>query len=381
MYCDEPIRVLQINSGSREFGGVSSFLYNVYNHIDREKVQFDFLSPNITTYGIYRNEIERMGGRIYELGITGNAIVKKIRLFFGLRRFLDRHSYPVIHINSGNFFFNLIAATAVQRAGSEVIIHSHNTEDPDSSAVKKKLISMLKPLFKGLSSKTVACSSAAAFFMFDDTTAATNTVIIRNGIDTNRFSYNPRIRDTIRNELELSGKFVIGHVGRFDHQKNHDFLIDVFEKVCELVPEAALLLIGSGKEEGRIREKVSGLGLSDKVFFAGSRTDVENYYQAMDVFVLPSKYEGFGIVNIEAQCSGLPCVISDAVPDDVIVTDMVTKRSLDDPASEWAGSVVSCRLYDRKNFSDKVASRGYDISAVAGQLEKMYYECRNTHLS
>ena len=178
----EPIRVLQINSGSRSFGGVSSFLYNVYTNIDREQVQFDFLSPNVTTYGIHREEIEEMGGRIYELGIKGNILTRKTGLYKRLYEFLTQHAYSIVHINSGNFFFNLFAVMAVRKAGVPCrIVHSHNAGDTSRSRIKKAVFEALKPQLERNATTLLACSRKAAGYMFTDRTVREGKVqIVKN---------------------------------------------------------------------------------------------------------------------------------------------------------------------------------------------------------
>ena len=227
----EPIRVLQINSGSRSFGGVSSFLYNVYTNIDREKLQFDFLSPEVTTYGIHREEIEKSGGRIYELGIKGNILTRKTGLYKRLRQFLAKHRYSIVHINSGNFFFNLFAVMAVRKAGVPCrIVHSHNAGDTNRSRIKKAAFEALKPQLEKNATLLLACSRKAASYMFTDQTVREGRVqIVKNGINAERFRFDPEIRKTVRQELGLQDKFVVGHVGRFYKQKNHVFLIRIFE--------------------------------------------------------------------------------------------------------------------------------------------------------
>ena len=357
----EPIRVLQINSGSRSFGGVSSFLYNVYTNIDREQVQFDFLSPNVTTYGIHREEIEEMGGRIYELGIKGNILTRKTGLYKRLYEFLTQHAYSVVHINSGNFFFNLFAVMAVRKAGVPCrIVHSHNAGDTNRSRIKKAAFEALKPQLEKNATLLLACSRKAASYMFTDQTVREGRVqIVKNGINAERFRFDPEIRKTVRQELGLQDKFVVGHVGRFYKQKNHVFLIRIFEKIHEKEPESVLLLFGKGDLETEVRGLVNELGMAPYVRFMGEVPDIERMYQAMDVFVMPSFHEGLPVSCVEIQAAGVPCVLSDAITEEIKIADSLQFLSLSDSPEIWAKAALSMKGHRDLNGYENVIRSGY----------------------
>ena len=372
----EPIRVLQINSGSRSFGGVSSFLYNVYTNIDREQVQFDFLSPNVTTYGIHREEIEEMGGRIYELGIKGNILTRKTGLYKRLYEFLTQHAYSVVHINSGNFFFNLFAVMAVRKAGVPCrIVHSHNAGDTNRSRIKKAAFEALKPQLEKNATLLLACSRKAASYMFTDQTVREGRVqIVKNGINAERFRFDPEIRKTVRQELGLADKFVVGHVGRFYKQKNHVFLIRIFEKIHEKEPESVLLLFGKGDLETEVRGLVNELGMAPYVRFMGEVPDIERMYQAMDVFVMPSFHEGLPVSCVEIQAAGVPCVLSDAITEEIKIADSLQFLSLSDSPEIWAKAALSMKGHRDLNGYENVIRSGYAIRDVADGMLKMYKE-------
>ncbi|MBQ3424420.1 MAG: glycosyltransferase, partial [Clostridia bacterium] len=221
------LRVLQIISGNRYFGGISALLYNVYSHIDREQVQFDFLYPYISTNGIYKEKIETMGGRVYELGITGNKVDRKAKLYPGIRQFLKEHPYEVVHINSGNLLFNLIVSKAARDAGiGTIIVHSHNADAANESKLKQRAIGALKPLLDRQLTARFACSDEAARHMFTEKAVAGNGVtVVRNGIEVQRFLYDEQARGEVRRRLGIENKHVVGHIGRFCPQKNQVFLI------------------------------------------------------------------------------------------------------------------------------------------------------------
>ena len=371
----KPIRILQINSGSRDFGGVSSFLYNVYTHIDRNKVQFDFLSPNITTYGIHKEEIKQMGGKIAALGITGNILSKKLKLYARMKTFLKRHPYEIVHINSGNFFFNLFVAKAVKKAGvKNIYIHSHSTENPDSIKAKKKATLVLKKTLANCGTRLLACSSDAAEFMFGPK-KKNDVEIVRNGVVIERFAFNAEVRDEMRAELGISDKHVIGNVGRFTLQKNHSFMIDVFSQLAERDENAVLLLIGDGEGKEEICRRIEKEGLNDRVIILGTQTEIEKYYQAMDVFCFPSNWEGLGMVLVEAQIAGLPCVASTRVPEEAAICEAVHYIDINpENVDDWVEAIMDSYRTDRQSRTAEAYKCGYSIDDVAVRLEHLYLQ-------
>ncbi|MDO5548130.1 MAG: glycosyltransferase [Eubacteriales bacterium] len=371
---DNCVRVLQLNSGSKNFGGVSSFLYNVYTHIDRYQVQFDFLSPNETTYGLYREEIESAGAQIFELNIRGNILTRKLKLYSRLKKFLQNSEYQIIHINSGNFFFNLFSVMAARNARIPTrIVHSHNAGDLTTSPIKRMFFKLLKPYLEKNATHLWACSRKAAEYMFQSK-SLNRVIIIPNGIVTERFTYHEEVRKKIRKEINVEDKFVVGHVGRFLPQKNHEFLIDIFAEIYKKEPNAVLLLLGQGELENKIRERVNQFELNECVRFLGIRNDIENIYQAMDVFILPSFHEGLPVTGIEVQASGLPIVLSDSITEEVKLTKYVRFLSLTDGASKWADALLAYRDVNRKDQVKEIYEAGYDINQVAKRLERFYLQ-------
>lgn len=369
-------KVLQINAWSKTFGGVSSILYDIYKYIDKNKVQFDFLSPHITTYEIIREEIENMGGKIFQLNCGNTYFKKNILLFKRLNKFLIDNKYDIIHINSGAFFFNLqVAIVAKKNKVKTIIVHSHNTLD-ESKKIKNLLIKLCKPLLNLFCTDYFACSMAAGQSLFTRKILKSNKFkVIKNGIKTENFMYNIYIRNKYREELNLTDKFVIGHIGRFEKQKNHDYLIDIFYEVYKKRPESILVLIGAGTNQNTIMEKVKKLGIEKAVLFMGLRKDVNNLLQAFDCFVFPSLFEGFGIVAIEAQAVGLPCFVSTNLPNEVKITDNIEFISIKDSPSVWSDKILEGKIQNEKSECYKlVYNNGYDISSVAKELEIFYIE-------
>lgn len=372
----ECLRVLQLNSGSQNFGGVSSFLYNIYKNIDRSKIQFDFLSPNITTYGIHREEIEQEGGMIFEFRIKGNVLYKKVKLYQKLKDFLKTHPYQIVHINSGNFFFNLTTIMAVKKAGVPVrILHSHNAGNTDQSFLKKMLFRILKPFMEKRATVLFACSEKAAEYMFTKNAVDGGKVrVIPNGIDTMRFERREEVRRKLLKEWNLQDQFVVGHVGRFMKQKNHEFLIDIFKELHDQEPKSVLLLFGEGELLPQIQKKVKELGLENSVRFMGVMNEIEKAYQVMDVFLLPSIHEGLPVTGVEVQAAGVPMLVSDRITKELKIVSEVSFLPLEAGAAVWADAALACRKTSFEDHTDQVRQAGYDIHVVAEKLQNFYLQ-------
>lgn len=358
----EPIRVLQVVTHMNR-GGLETMLMNYYRHIDRNKVQFDFLVHR-QERAAYDDEIEALGGRIFRLprlvpwGITYNR---------ALNRFFEEHKqYRIVHVHQD--CLSSVALRAAKKHGVPVrIAHSHNANQDKNI---KYLIKLLyKRSIPRYATDLFACGKQAGDWMFGGVPFS----ILNNAIDANRYIYDSAARNRIREELGIpENAMVVGHVGRFSPQKNHDFLVDVFAETLKLVPDARLLLVGDGELRLRIEEKVRALGIAANVIFTGVRSDVPTLMQAMDVFAFPSLYEGFGIVIIEAQTSGLPCVIADRIPTDCDLTELVFRCDLDQSHQVWAQEICKCRTMPRRDMSPAIADAGFGIRENARWLQEYY---------
>ena len=387
------LRVLQINAGSKNFGGVSGILLNLYRNIDRTKVQFDFLTPNETTYELHRGEIEAMGGHIYELGIDSSNLRGKARLYAALREFFRNHRYDIVHVNSGVLLFNCFAASAASRfTRAKIFVHAHS--NGGRTEAKERVSLPLKKFLIARTDVALACSVSAAAYIFPEE-AVKRTFILKNGIDARQFAFSEEKRNRIREEYGLSDSFVLGSVGRFSPEKNHAFMLEILQSVRKRRPEAKLLFVGGGELLETIQRKAAGMGLSDAVIFAGVQSDVKPYYDAMDVYLQPSLFEGFGICCLEAEAAGLPVVVSDRVPDEADVANTMLHIPLDAGADTFAeailgigrsgedvfrpcgqlGAMPSPAAPGRISRADawkKVIDEGYDIVSSARQLQELY---------
>ena len=356
------IRVLQVVTYMGR-GGLETMLMNYYRHMDRDKVQFDFLVHR-DFEADYDQEILSMGGKIYHV----SRLVPWSRGYReGLKRFFKEHpEYKIVHVHQD--CLSSVALQCAKECGVPVrIAHSHSSnQDKNIKYLIKRHYMKQIPQF---ATDCFACGKDAGDWMFE----GQSYQILHNAIDASVYVYSSEKAITIREELNVERNFVMGHVGRFDAQKNHTFLLDIFSECVKIVPNARLLLVGDGEGRTRIQEKAKSLGLEDKVIFTGVRNDVADLLQAMDVFVFPSLYEGVPVTMIEAQASGLPCVISDGVPKDCVITSgLVTSMKLSDMPSDWAKHIIAQSRTKRENHLREIQAAGYDIVTAAKELENFY---------
>ena len=337
-------------------------LMNYYRHMDREKIQFDFLEHR-RDRAAYDDEIESLGGRIFRLPRL-NPLSSDY--FHALNAFFAAHpEYRIVHSHLD--CMSAYPLCAAKNAKVPVrIAHAHSTSQDRNWKLVFKLIS--KKLISLYTTDLFACSADAGEWMF----GTKDVHILPNAIDIERYAFNLLIRNQTKKALGLDDAFVIGHVGRFSAVKNHSFLTDVFAQIKRQEPNSKLLLVGAGSEMQAVQQKVKALGLGADVIFTGVRNDVANLMQAMDVFVFPSLYEGLGIVLIEAQAAGLPCVVSDVIPQEAYLTNLVTAEKLSSSVEKWAEKILKKRDFPRTDRRDEIAAHGFDITTEAVKLQEFY---------
>jgi glycosyltransferase involved in cell wall biosynthesis len=349
-------------------GGIETFIMNVYRNIDRNNIQFDFL-VHTERECAYDKEILELGGRIYRIPPRNKSILLN---YLRLKSFFNIHKeYQIVHQHVSSLAY-ITPLLISKKYGIPVrIIHGHSTSQ-GGSRLNKYLHAINKRLIKNISTDRFACSILSANWTFGE--QSENIKIIKNGINALAFSYNYEIRETIRNRMNLNKSFVVGHIGRFNKVKNHPFLIEVFREITKIEPSSILLLVGDGKEKGKIQAKVEEMNLSDKVMFLNSTDNVKELYQAMDTFVFPSLNEGLGIVLLEAQASGLVSYASKhVVPEEVNVTNSVNFLDLSDSPYEWAKEIVGT-YSKRRSFAKEINKSGYSIESVSNKLQRFYKE-------
>ena len=363
----EPIRILQVVPNMQQ-GGIENFIMNIYRNIDRNKVQFDFLVHYNREY-FFDKEIKSLGGEIYHFPIMENPNI--LKYFLHLNKFFKKHTeYKVIHAHMASLAFFYLGI-AKHNSIKIRIIHSH--EKSFLKNIKGYIKYFLFKLAKYNANYYFACSTEAGKYLFKNRTFE----IIPNAIDFEKFKYDYSIRYRLRKEMNLENKFIIGHIGRFNSQKNHDFIIETFYECQKNINNAILMLIGCGELEDRIRKKVKDLNIENKVLFLGTRKDVNELYQTMDLFIMPSKFEGLPVSGIEAQVNGLQCIFSDNITREVDIS----KKSLFLPLDEilWKDKIIEQFNNQTRvmNYTSSLIDSSFDIKKLAKIIQERYVKLYN----
>ena len=357
------IRILQVVT-HMDRGGLETMLMNYYRQIDRTHVQFDFLTHRDYD-GDYGGEIRELGGLIYHLPVL-NPFSPGYRKKLG--QFFDEHpEYRIVHVHQ-DCMSGVILQVAKEHGVPVRIAHSHGAGQIKNIKYPIKLV--FRHFIARYATKLLACGEEAGRWMF----CGAPYEILNNAIPAGSYTFDAEKCRMQREKWKIqSDEMVIGHVGSFTVPKNHLFLLDVFREIQKRIP-AKLILVGDGDLRSEIVEKVQKLDLAAKVIFTGVRSDVPDLLQAMDVFVFPSLHEGLPMTMVEAQASGLPCVISDRVPLECKLTENVQLLSLADSPARWAERVIDAAKITRRNTYEEIKAAGYDIVENAKKLQKMYEE-------
>lgn len=363
------IRVLHIMD-SMGIGGIQSFVLNLYRSIDRNKMQFDFLLHR-EFHNQNEEEIRKLGGKIYFVPTRREGVKKNKR---ALKEFFEQHKeYDTVHVHISSLTY-IEPLKAATKAGIPVrIVHSHNSQGPKNNKLHHILHELNKRRLHKYATHFFACSDMAAEWFYGGTKMLDKAVFIPNGIRLGDYAFNTEIRNKYRQELGVEHKRVIGHVGRFHYAKNHEFIIEIFKAYAQLDDSAVLMLVGDGDKRADLERTVAEYALTDKVFFLGNRSDVKQLLQTFDLFLLPSRYEGFPVTLIEAQAASLPCAVSDAVTHTVDITGKVRFCKLDAPMDAWTNAIKDL-LGTERDRSDlqKVKDAGFDIQDVVAYLNDVY---------
>ncbi|MBR5498049.1 MAG: glycosyltransferase family 1 protein [Clostridia bacterium] len=361
----QPLRVLHIVTYMGR-GGLETMIMNYYRNIDRSKVQFDFLVHR-DFKADYDDEIESLGGRIYRISQLNPF---SISYYKELNKFFSENRYKIVHCHLD--CMSAIPLSVAKKFNIPVrIAHSHTSyQDKNFKFIIK---AFAKNFIHKYATKLFACSEIAGKWMFGNH----NYEIFNNAIDTKKYIYNQNIQSKVKSQFNLNNNFIIGHVGRFNPPKNHNFLIDIFFEVYKKDNTAKLVLVGSGDLQKNIENKVKNYGITNNVLFLGSRDDVHEILQAFDVFVFPSLYEGFPVTSVEAQAAGLSAVLSDAITKECKINDNVKFLSLNDAPKKWADEILKFKDYRKVSCSEKILKAGYDIIEKSKWLENYYLEMDN----
>ena len=366
------IKVLQVLDYINNNSGVSSVVMNYYSHIDNSKVQIDFL--------LYENPeetvLEYLNNNHSQIYTTGYPVEEGyIKYKRRVREFFEKNEkvYDIVHVHIPSAAF--VVLREAKRVGiSKRIIHAHNTRGADGIA-KKVRNYLLNKWGMCYTNEFFACSRLAAEYLYGKNKSK-YSVIINNAIDLKKFSYNQKMRESIRKELGITDEIVLGHVGRFAEQKNHKFLLEIMKELQKSDNNYKLLLLGDGSLRKDIESQIKKLGLENNITLLGVVSNVKEYLDAMDIFLLPSLYEGLPCVCVEAQANGLPCLVSSAITKEVELTNNIKFLEIEN-ANKWCIEITKLAenlKADRQNVNRDARLNDYDIEIQAKLLEERYLE-------
>lgn len=346
--------------GAMAPGGFENFIMNIYRKIDREKVQFDFIVHKKKDNS-YDEEIESLGGKLFYVTRKSKNPVKN---FFEIRKVIKANDYDIVCRHSDSAFTVVDLLAAKLGGAKKIIMHSHST-----TTGNVKIHNFFRWWMSFVPTHRFACSKAAGKWMFGDL----DYIFVPNAIDTGEYLYHEDIRESMRKEWHVEAKNVYGHVGNFVYAKNHLFLLDVFKKITLKDENAILFLVGEGELREEIEHKIQELQLQDKVILTGRRKDVVRFLQMFDLFLFPSVYEGLPVSMVEAQCSGLPCLISLSITDEIMLTDCVRQMDLKEDVSVWAKTAMDMlqegRQTVRHSRDKEIIKAGYGIEELVSFYE------------
>lgn len=367
----EKIKVLQFPIANSK-GGITQYVLQNWQFIDKTKIQFDFATMSKSLS--FASDLEKDGCNIFYISCYAeddeNQFVKEFR------EILKNGKYDVIHLHTKQWKSFLVEKLAREAGIKRIIVHAHSTGIDTSDPEKRKKEEALhqrrrNELTEDIATDYWACSRLTAEFLYDGKISADKIKIMPNAIDVKRFNFNRLTRMEVRKELKVDGEILIGHVGRFEYPKNHEFLVSVFSKVCQKNKNVKLLLVGTGKKKNVIMEMIRELGIENRTIVTGYRDDVNRLMQAMDIFCFPSQFEGLGISLIEAQAADLEILCSDKIPEEVQILERVHRIPLDE--NIWVEAIENlCVSYERVSRKNEMRTSGYDIYTQIQYIEREY---------
>lgn len=367
------VRVLEVNVDDIGMGGVFSLVRNVILY-NKGKIHIDIATLEPFENHSNIEELEGNGCKVHYVGYKNSKLIKQLVCLIKLKRIVEDYEYSCVHIHADVANKLFVSGLACKLAGAKkILLHSHASGVDGNHRIAKKIFHYTcRRFLRYIGTDFLTCSDLAAKWMYPN--IDTDSIIhVNNGIDLLKFRYNEESRNQMRSELGLEGKYVIGHVGRFAYQKNHNYLIRVFKHVKKTEENAVLLLVGDGVLKDEIKAQIADWGLTDDVIFYGVSNHVEELFQCMDIFVLPSHFEGLPIVGVEAQASGLPVLFSDKITKTAQVIDDVRFLPIEeDDVSKWVNLIIDYKDKKRYDTYQQLKDRGFDTSDTVLLLSQLY---------
>lgn len=366
-------KILEVNVDDMGFGGVYSLVRNVIL-AGPEDVTLDIACIEPFEQQKNIDELAEHGSAVHYVGFAGNKLKKQLVVTVGLKSLIRSGGYEAVHIHGDVAYKLLVYSVAARLAGvKKIILHSHASgTDGAHRDLKRKLHLGSRRFLRWTGTDFVSCSDLAAEWMFPNVSPKKIT-IIHNGVDLDKFRFDPDARAVMRREWGLENAFVLGHVGRFEYQKNHTYLLDVFRAVKNEIPDAKLFLVGEGSLQEEMRQKAAALGLTDDVIFAGLSREVPKLLSGFDVFVLPSHFEGLPIVGVEAQAAGLPVLFSDKITAEAKLTAAVTYLPIgESDVPKWAKRIAQLRDEPRTDPYDSLKAQHFSLEDTVREFLALY---------
>ena len=354
--------------GNLCIGGAEKVAYDIGHYRDKKKFECHYLVFG-DDIGEYEEQLFADGCKIIHMPLPKTDY----RLFLkNLNMLMQKENYDIVHSHT-MFNSGLVMSMAKKQKVPCRISHSHSICSSKNEKLSQKIYEkVMRWIINRYSTQYAACGKDAGIWLFGKKKFEKSGILVYNGIDTEKFKYNEKSRNTIREELQLSDKFVIGHVGHLASVKNQQFLLKLMPKIIKINPEARLLLLGEGEDRPKLESKIYEYGIEDYVIMTGNVMNVHEYLSAMDVFVFPSLYEGMPLSIIEVQSNGLPCIISDAVPEDVFLTDLLVKLSLQANESEWIDEILKASRNTPEKYSGIMLKTGFDTQMMIDKIYDLY---------
>ncbi|MEF9941996.1 MAG: glycosyltransferase [Lachnospiraceae bacterium] len=351
-------------------GGIDKYLLNLLESVSSDNLQIDFLTNQIDAS--LKERLDTYGSQLYSIA----TLKHPWKQYRQVKKILHDGQYDVSYLNISTAIDCIAALAAKSSHISKRIIHSHSSGNDCESNIKRKVFDMLHHLCKTVLYRTAThcygCSQKAGLWLFPRKIVnSTKFQVVYNAVDKELFRFDSQIREEVRTELELGDRLVLGHIGNFCYQKNHVFLLQVFQEVLNLDSDAILLLVGTGVQYQAICQLATQMGIWKHIRFLGWRSDTARLYQGMDIFVLPSRFEGLGMVGIEAQYAHLKCVFSDRVPEEVQITDRCSFMSLMQEPKEWAKKIIEEQEYQREECTYLPREIHYDLKCQTDTLRQL----------
>ena len=372
------VRILQFAIAASK-GGYTQYIPNICRCIDKSKIHFDFVTFSKTID--FAEEFINNGCRVHQMSAYPEENMEKFIAEFGS---VLNQKYNAIEVHT-SYWKSTIVEEMAKEKGVKVIVHAHSTgiskakNAYEEAELLKRHMEIKAKINESLADYYFSCSQSASDWLYGGAIPKEKIKLINNTIDTKRFAFSRKIRERIREQLKLQDKFVIGHVGRLERVKNQRFLIEIFSEIHKEIPHASLLIVGDGSLREDLEKTAKELGIMDFVAFAGKKEDTESYYQAMDVFVLPSLLEGFPLVLLEAQCSGLKCICSEGIPQEALIMEETERIPLA-KRGEWIRKIEEASYEKKREDRSKIVMmKGFDANQQIEKIEKIYQSINQTY--